>query len=213
MLFSLDKHDLWFPDPSLADDDGLLAIGGDLRTERLKLAYANGIFPWYSDDTPILWFAPKERFVLFPTEVHISRSMRKFMRSSSFTITENQAFAEVIRNCAIQPRKGQRGTWITQDMQGAYLALHKRGIASSIEVWADGQLCGGLYGVICGNKKHVFCGESMFSVSPNASKLALIHLCHKHSFKLIDCQIASEHLQSMGARLISSENYLKLLHT
>jgi len=213
MLFQLDNQDIWFPDPSLAEEDGLLAIGGDLRIERLQLAYAHGIFPWYSDETPILWYAPPERFVLFPKEIKISKSMRKIIRSSPYTVTYNQAFDRVIQCCAEVPRKEQTGTWITQDMQQAYIELHKQGAASSIEIWLDDELCGGLYGVICGHRAHVFCGESMFSVSPNTSKLALIYLCQLDTFELIDCQIASEHLRAMGAKNISNESYLKILHS
>lgn len=213
MLFQLDESDIWFPDPSLAESDGLLAIGGDLSLARLELAYDNGIFPWYDNETPILWYAPHQRFVLFPHELKISKSMRKVLHSSVFTVTYNTAFKEVILNCAKVKRVGQEGTWITDEMQEAYIKLNKeKGIAISIEVWKDAQLCGGLYGVICGNRHHVFCGESMFSLLPNASKLALIYLCNLNKFDLIDCQIESEHLKSMGARLISRERYQKILH-
>lgn len=211
MLFQLDEDDIWFPDPSLADSDGLLAIGGDLSLPRLELAYNYGIFPWYDDQTPILWYAPHERFILFPNELNVSKSMRKIIRSSIFTVTYNMAFKDVITNCAKVKRSGQDGTWITKEMQEAYVNLHKEGIAISVEVWQNSQLCGGLYGVICGKKQHVFCGESMFSLLPNASKLALIYLCNLNKFELIDCQIESEHLKSMGARMISREHYQKIL--
>lgn len=212
MLFQLDENDIWFPDPSLADSDGLLAIGGDLSLARLELAYNHGIFPWYDDQTPILWYAPHERFILFPNELKISKSMQKIIRSSIFTVTYNRAFKDVITNCAKVKRPGQDGTWITKEMQDAYINLNKEGIAISIDVWQNSQICGGLYGVICGKKKHVFCGESMFSLVPNASKLALIYLCNLNKFELIDCQIESEHLKSMGARMISREHYQKILH-
>lgn len=213
MLFQLDNQDIWFPDPALAEEDGLLAIGGDLSVERLRLAYAHGIFPWYNDETPILWYAPPARFVLFPNELKISKSMRKIMRSSPYTLTYNQAFDRVIRCCAEIPRKEQTGTWITSDMQQAYIKLHKQGAAASVEVWQNGELCGGLYGVICGSRAHVFCRESMFSVLPNASKLALVYLCQLSTFELIDCQIASDHLRTMGAKTISNKRYLKILHS
>lgn len=212
MLFQLDENDIWFPDPSLADSDGLLAVGGDLSIARLELAYDNGIFPWYDDRTPILWYAPHERFILLPSELKVSKSMRKIIRSAIFTVTYNTAFQDVISTCAKVKRFGQKGTWITKEMQEAYLRLNKEGIAISIEVWQNAQLCGGLYGVICGKKHHVFCGESMFSLLPNASKLALIYLCNLNKFELIDCQIESEHLKSMGARMISREHYQKILH-
>ncbi len=216
MFFQLDKDDVWFPDPSFADEDGLLAIGGDLSSERLQLAYAHGIFPWYNHDTPILWYSPHDRFVLFPTELKISKSMRKEIRNNLYHITFNKAFEQVIQHCAHVPRKEQEGTWITSDMQQAYIALHQQGIALSVEVWTGAtvpQLCGGLYGVICGSKSHVFCGESMFSLLPNASKWALINLCQRLPFALIDCQIESEHLKSMGARTITRNEYLEVLHT
>ncbi|QNL50906.1 leucyl/phenylalanyl-tRNA--protein transferase [Olivibacter sp. SDN3] len=213
MIFQLDRHEIWFPDPSLAEDDGLLALGGDLRTERLVMAYANGIFPWYSEETPILWYAPKQRFVLLPEELKISKNMRKFIRTSSYTITYDEAFADVIKNCASIPRPNQDDTWITPAMQSAYIELHAKGLASSVEIWHKEQLCGGLYGVICGKRKHIFCGESMFSIQPNTSKLALISLCLSKKFELIDCQIESEHLKSMGAKLISNKDYLNILNT
>jgi len=213
VFFQLDEQEIWFPDPSLAESDGLLAVGGDLRIERLELAYEHGIFPWYDEETPILWYAPHNRFVLFPDELRISKSMRKTMKSGIFTVTCNEAFEEVIKGCAQTPRKEQSGTWITSDMQHAYINLHKKGRANSIEIWFENNLCGGLYGVVCGNRRHVFCGESMFSIMPNASKLALIYLCQLKKFELIDCQIDSEHLRSMGARNISSESYLEILHT
>lgn len=212
MLFHLDEHEIWFPDPSLAEEDGLLAFGGNLSTERLTLAYANGIFPWYNDDSPVLWYAPKKRFVLFPEEVKISKSMHRILRTSTYTITTDEAFADVIAKCARTPRPNQEGTWITSDMQEAYIALHAQGIASSIEVWHGRQLCGGLYGVICGKRRHVFCGESMFSLQPNTSKLALLTLCLSQKYELIDCQIESSHLKSMGARLIDNKDYLNILN-
>jgi leucyl/phenylalanyl-tRNA--protein transferase len=207
MIFRLDKR-LLFPDPALAEEDGLLAVGGDLSTRRLLLAYQNGIFPWYNDDTPILWYSPHERFVLFPGELKISKSMRQVLRSGRFTVTYDQCFDWVIEACSTTGRKGQNGTWITGDMKDAYIALHHEGYAHSIEVWETEQLVGGLYGVQVGS---IFCGESMFSLVPNASKVALISLCNSGNYTLIDCQVHTEHLESMGARLISRKEYIEIL--
>ena len=207
MIFRLDER-LLFPDPGLAEDDGLLAVGGDLSVERLLLAYKNGIFPWYSRDEPILWFSPHERMVIYPQEIKISGTMRKVLKSGSFTITKNKCFAEVIANCASAKREGQDGTWITGDMKIAYQLLHQLGYAHSFEVWHQDKLAGGLYGVEAGN---IFCGESMFSLMSNASKAALVHLCQIRDYKLIDCQLYTPHLESMGARLISRQEYMKAM--
>ena len=208
MIFRLLDDEYIFPDTALAEPDGLLAIGGDLSVGRLLLAYQSGIFPWFSEDDPILWYAPHERCVIFPDRVKMSKSMRKIVNSDVFRITSNQAFAEVVRNCATVPRIGQDGTWITNDMQNAYVKLHERGIAHSIEIWQNNELVGGLYGVKIGK---VFCGESMFSKISNASKIALIHLAKNMGFELIDCQLPNDHLMSMGAEMISREDYLKIL--
>jgi leucyl/phenylalanyl-tRNA--protein transferase len=207
MIFRLDKR-IIFPNPSLAEEDGLLAVGGDLSTGRLLLAYHNGIFPWYNDDTPILWYSPHERFVLFPDELKISKSMSQILRSDRFRITYDQNFAEVIDACSSVNRKDQPGTWITADMKEAYTGLYREGYAHSVEVWESEKLVGGLYGVRIGA---IFCGESMFSKVSNASKVALISLCNDHNYKLIDCQVHTEHLESMGARMISREEYLMIL--
>ncbi|MCD8740898.1 leucyl/phenylalanyl-tRNA--protein transferase [Mucilaginibacter roseus] len=207
MIFRLDER-LLFPDPALAEEDGLLAIGGDLSPERLMLAYQSGIFPWYSDETPILWYSPHERFVLNPAKVIISKSMRQVMRSGRFRVTFNTAFADVIQACSLVPREGQDGTWITNDMMAAYIDLHRLGKAHSVEVWHDDVLVGGLYGVGVGK---VFCGESMFSKVSNASKTALITLCQTGKYYLIDCQVYTEHLESMGAGMISSDEYMAIL--
>jgi leucyl/phenylalanyl-tRNA--protein transferase len=207
MIFRLDKR-LVFPDPELAEPDGLLAVGGDLSANRLMLAYSHGIFPWYSEETPILWYSPHERFVLYPTGLRISKSMRQIMRSGKFKITVNQCFEQVINACSVVPREGQDGTWITDDMKQAYVNLHQLGHAHSYEVWQDDELVGGLYGVHVGR---VFCGESMFSRVSNASKLALTYLCQSSLYDLIDCQVHTEHLESMGARFISRAEYLHLL--
>ena len=204
MVFLLNQDDITFPDAELAEDDGLLAVGGDLSLPRLLLAYRSGIFPWYGPDTPILWYSPHQRYVIFPHQINISKSMRQLMRRQTYTVSVNQSFKQVIQACAQTYRPGQDGTWITDDMQQAYLNLHQQGHATSVEVWQAGQLVGGLYGVCMGR---VFCGESMFSRKPNASKLALIYLCQNMGFELIDCQLHNEHLESMGGRYISREEY------
>jgi len=207
MIFRLDER-LIFPDPALAEDDGLLALGGDLSVKRLLLAYQNGIFPWYSDETPILWYAPHERFVLFPDALVISKSLRRVLRSGAFTVTVDTAFEKVIRACSAIPRSGEDGTWIIPDMITAYTELHRQGHARSIEVWQNEELVGGLYGVAVGR---VFCGESMFSLASNASKVALVQLCLM-GYSLIDCQVYTAHLASMGARMVHREDYLKVLN-
>ncbi len=208
MIFRLNDDDIEFPPAELAEDDGLLAVGGDLSPQRLLNAYSLGIFPWYSEETPILWYSPHERFVLFPHKLKISKSMRQLLRSGKFSITENQAFSEVIKSCAEVERKDQPGTWILDEMQEAYINLHQLGQAHSIEVWSEGAVVGGLYGVKCRN---VFCGESMFSKVSNASKIALVWLCQNKGYSLIDCQVHTEHLESMGAEFISREEYMEVL--
>ena len=209
MIFQLSEDVLWFPEPELADDDGLLAIGGDLSAERLVLAYESGIFPWFSEETPILWYAPHKRFVLFPNQLKVSKSMHKLLISKKFRITFDTAFPEVIKACASITREDQEGTWITSDMQLAYINLFRLGIAHSVEVWENDQLVGGLYGI---HINSVFCGESMFSKVSNASKAALIWLCQNKNFKLIDCQVHTSHLESLGARFISMKEYLDFLN-
>ena len=176
MIFHLNDNDIYFPDTSLAEEDGLLAIGGDLSPERLLLAYQSGIFPWYSDEEPICWYAPHERCVIFPDKIFISKSMQKITDRNVFTVTTNTAFKEVIRNCKQTIRKEANGTWITDKMETAYSKLHSLGIAHSAEVWQNDEFVGGLYGIKINN---VFCGESMFSKVSNASKAALIWLCTK----------------------------------
>lgn len=208
MIFRLNR-DLIFPDPALAEDDGLLAVGGDLRPERLMLAYQHGIFPWYSEETPILWYSPHRRFVLFPQKVKVARSMRQYLKTPELEIRTNHDFEGVILRCGSIRRPGQDGTWITPEMKRAYIRLHRLGHAHSIETYLNGELVGGLYGVQSGN---VFCGESMFSLRPNASKAALIHLCMQGGYSLVDCQIHTPHLESMGAEFISREQYLRVLH-
>lgn len=208
MIFRLDDR-LVFPNPSLAEEDGLLAVGGDLSTERLLLAYENGIFPWYSEGEPVLWYSPHERFVLYPSRLRVSKSMRQVLRSGKFRITTNTCFNDVVEACSVIKREGQDGTWITADMKAAYANLHAKGFAQSVEVWVDNVLVGGLYGVHAGK---VFCGESMFSKASNASKAALIWLCETVGYQLIDCQVYTEHLESLGAQMITREEYIAILH-
>ena len=207
-MIILAPHFTRFPDVSLAEADGLLAIGGNLEYETLKQAYQSGIFPWYSEGEPICWYAPPERCVILPEQVKVSKSMEQLLRSGRLEITFNQAFEEVIRQCAIIERPGQEGTWILPEMQAAYLRLHKAGHAHSVEVWEDGALAGGLYGVAV---KDIFCGESMFSRRSNASKAALIWLCRQGNFSLIDCQVPNDHLMSLGAVMISRKKYMHYL--
>lgn len=208
MVYQLSEDEIWFPEQGLADEDGLLAVGGDLSANRLILAYQHGIFPWYSDDTPILWYAPHERFVLFPDKLRISSTMRKLMKIAKFQITFDQDFSAVIHSCASIRREGDPGTWITSDMQEAYINLNRLGHAHSVEVWENNVLVGGLYGVSVNN---VFCGESMFSKVSNASKAALIWLCQNKAYTMIDCQVHTSHLESLGAEFISRGDYLECL--
>lgn len=207
MIFQL-TEELIFPNPSLSEPDGLLAIGGDLSRERLILAYQHGIFPWFSEDDPICWYAPKERCVIYPEMVKLSKSMKKVLRDKRFRVTMDTAFEDVIANCAATPRKDQHGTWITNEMQEAYIDLFHAGWAHSVEVWQDDVLVGGLYGL---QINRVFCGESMFSSVSNASKTALIWLCKHPEYELIDCQLPNEHLMSMGAEMILAEDFLDVL--
>ena len=197
-----------FPGYDCTSEEGVIALGGDLSVERLTHAYKNGIFPWFSDNDPIVWYCPFERMVLFPAEIKISKSMQKIINKNEFTITENTAFEAVIYNCKNIDRNDGFGTWITNDMEQAYLNLHKKGIAKSIEVWFKDELVGGLYGV---EINHIFCGESMFSKVSNASKLAFMHLAKNKNYKLIDCQIHNEHLASLGAREIDRSLFLNIL--
>ena len=197
-----------FPRYDCTSEEGVIALGGDLSAERLTHAYKNGIFPWFSDNDPIVWYCPFERMVLFPAEIKISKSMQKIINKNEFTITENTAFEAVIYNCKNIDRNDGFGTWITNDMEQAYINLHKKGIAKSIEVWFKDELVGGLYGV---EINHIFCGESMFSKVSNASKLAFMHLAKNKNYKLIDCQIHNEHLASLGAREIDRSLFLNIL--
>jgi len=203
------NQEVWFPEVSMASKDGILAIGGDLSPERLTLAYKRGIFPWFDDNEPILWWSPDPRFVLFPEQLKVSKSMRQVLRNSDFKITINKDFEGVISNCSKIKRDGQQGTWITNDMKVAYIKLHKLGVAKSVEVWLNDELVGGLYGIDLDNG--VFCGESMFSKVSNASKVAFISFIQNSNYKLIDCQVYTNHLESLGAKEISREAFLKYL--
>ena len=200
-----------FPPPQSATKEGVVAVGGDLSPARLLLAYRSGIFPWFEEDSIILWWSPDPRMVLFPEKLKISKSMRKLLREDRFKITFDKAFEAVISNCANVKRIGQRSTWITKDMERAYCLLHKMGYARSVEVWDKDELVGGLYGIDLGN---VFCGESMFSKVDNASKFGFIHyvqMLKTKNYKLIDCQVHTDHLASFGAEEISRKEFLKYL--
>ncbi len=214
MLFILDPNspDEKFPPVEQAEQepDGLLAVGGDLSSTRLLNAYRSGIFPWYSSDQPILWWSPDPRMILYPKQLKISRSLRKAMRNSDLTITIDQAFTDVVTACAA-PRHKQSGTWITDEMRQAYLTLFKRGYAHSVDVWEEDRLVGGLYGVAIGR---VFFGESMFSIRDNASKTAMVFLCERlisWGYELIDCQVYSKHLASLGAEEVTRSEFCSLL--
>ncbi|OQW91561.1 MAG: leucyl/phenylalanyl-tRNA--protein transferase [Beggiatoa sp. IS2] len=205
-------HDFPPAENALIHPDGLLAVGGDLTPTRLMVAYRRGIFPWYSEDQPILWWSPSERMVLFPEHLKIARSLRKVIQKHQFQVTFDQNFRDVIIGCAQQPRPQQPGTWITSDMIEAYCQLHHYDFAHSVECWYEGQLVGGLYGVALGK---IFVGESMFSRMTDASKVAFVHLVRqlqRWGYELIDCQVYTDHLQSLGAIPISREQYLNLLN-
>ena len=204
------SKEIIFPNPDLAEEDGLLAVGGDLKFERLILAYCNGIFPWYSDGEPILWWCPKPRFIIKPNEVNVSKSMKRVFNKGKFTVTFDKDFKAVIQNCK-ELRENKEGTWITDEMMDAYINLHKRGFASSVEVYNNEKLVGGLYGVKIGK---CFFGESMFSIESNASKVALISMCKKleeEGFIFLDCQMHTNHLESMGGRFIDWEEFKLML--
>ena len=205
------SEDTNFPPPHLATKEGLLAVGGDLSPERLLSAYRSGIFPWYSDGDPILWWSPDPRLILYPDQVRVSRSLNKVIRRQAFRITMNADFPAVISACAVTLRRCTPGTWITDEMRRAYCRLHALGHAHSVEAWHEDQLVGGLYGVAMGR---CFFGESMFSSMSNASKVALVHLgrhLHAKGFRLIDCQLPTDHLISMGAVKVSRKKFLSLL--
>jgi len=204
------SDELVFPPARLAEE-GVLAVGGDLSPSRLMLAYRSGIFPWFNEDDPIIWWSPDPRFVLFPHNLHISKSMHRVLKKQEFRVSYNEDFEGVIASCQTIERNGQAGTWITNEMQSAYVQLHKLGYAKSIEVWREEELVGGMYGVDLGD---VFCGESMFSNVSNASKIGLIFFIRdfaKRGGKVLDCQVYSSHLASMGATEISRDAFLNML--
>ena len=212
-VFQLD-NELWFPDPHQGEEDGLIAVGGDLSVDRLLLAYSYGFFQWFSfrDNEEPLWFCPMQRFVIFPSEIHVSHSMQQLINKHELRPTINKDFEGVIRGCATaQNRNKEEGAWLGPDIIKAYTEMHRQGFAASVEVWQEERLVGGLYGVSLGK---AFFGESMFSLVPNASKLALIYLARmfeSYGGKLIDCQFETPHLRSMGGRFISYEEYMKII--
>ena len=209
-MYFLSKE-LYFPPVEEASYEGILAIGGDLSIERLLLAYQNGIFPWFNEDEPILWWAPPERMVVAPSIYKVSKSIRNLLNQNKFRITFNQNFSDVIAGCQQVERIGQDGTWISKDIIESYTKLHEMGIAKSVEVWQNDELVGGLYGIDLG---HIFCGESMFSKVPNASKIAFVTLIkhlNENNYKLLDCQVHNDHLEKLGAIEILRETFMKIL--
>lgn len=211
-VYRLSEQYLIFPDPRKAHEDGILAVGGDLSPNRILLAYQEGIFPWFNEDDPIIWWSPDPRFVLFPEKLSIQKSMRPYLNKNIFKVTYNYDFPAVIDNCQKIYRKGQDGTWLSEEMKNAYITLHRMGFMQSVEVWNQhNELVGGLYGGILGN---CFFGESMFSKVSNASKFGFIKLVqhlYQHDFALIDCQIHSDYLASLGAELIPRNHFLSIL--
>ncbi|WP_179333715.1 leucyl/phenylalanyl-tRNA--protein transferase [Winogradskyella costae] len=207
MYFLTDKIE--FPNVSEASAEGLLAVGGDLSPERLLHAYSNGIFPWFQDEEPILWWSPNPRFVLFPEDLKVSKSMKQVLKKNNFKVTTNRAFKTVMENCAKAKRNDQDGTWISDNMISAYCKLHQLGFAKSIEVWQNDKLVGGLYGIEINDT--VFCGESMFAEVSNASKVGFITLVQNSNYKLIDCQLHTKHLESLGGRNISRLEFLNFI--
>jgi len=209
-LFQL-TDDLVFPDPRHSEENGLLAVGGDLDPTRILLGYENGIFPWFNAEDPILWWSPDPRYVLYPNRLKVSKSMKQLMRKGRFELSLDRAFSEVISNCGIVKRDGEQGSWITSEMEDAYNALHDLGVAHSSEAWLEGELVGGLYGVCLGG---IFFGESMFHKASNASKAAFIHLVDflkNNGIEIIDCQMHTDHLESLGGEHITKERFLKEL--
>ena len=198
-----------FPPLTKTNPEGLLAVGGDLSPERVLYAYQNGIFPWYESDQPIMWWAPDPRFVLYPHKLKVSKSTKQILKNHSFEITMNRNFEDVITACANVKREAQSGTWITDEMIETYCKLHQKGIAKSVEVWQNKKLVGGLYGIELNDT--IFCGESMFSYVSNASKIGFISLVQNSNYKLIDCQLHTNHLQSLGAKAISRSKFMEYI--
>ncbi len=211
-VYTLDER-IIFPHPNFADESGLLAVGGDLSPERLLLAYSQGIFPWYAEDEPIMWWSPNPRMILFPDELKVSKSLKQSINNKEFEIKFDTLFEKVISNCSKSPRSDQDGTWITEQMKQAYTNLHQLGYAHSVETYFNGELVGGLYGISLGK---AFFGESMFFTKRDASKIALYFLVQKlkeWDFHFIDAQVETEHLKRMGAQLISRKEFLISLNT
>ena len=209
-MYFLSKE-LYFPLVDEASIEGVLAIGGDLSVERLQLAYRSGIFPWFNEDEPILWWSPPERMVVVPSIYKVSKSIRNLLNQNKFKVTFNQNFRDVILGCQQIDRPGQDGTWLSDDFVESYTKLHEMGIAKSVEVWQNDELVGGLYGVDLG---HIFCGESMFSKVPNASKIAfvtLINFLKENNYKLLDCQVHNDHLEKLGAFEVSRDVFMRVL--
>ena len=207
------NDNLIFPSVDMTTDEGIIAVGGDLGIERLLLAYRSGIFPWYNEDEPIVWWSPDPRFVLFPDKLKVTKSMQSVLNNGTFRFTINRAFSSVLQSCKSITRKDQEGTWITPEVQKVYTQLHELGYAHSAEAWMNGELVGGLYGIKLGN---VFFGESMFSKVSNASKFAFINYVRqlqKENIALIDCQVYTAHLESLGAKMIKREVFMDLLKT
>ena len=204
-------NDYKFPSPKLATNEGIVAIGGDLNPLRILEAYKNGIFPWFNDDENLIWWSPDPRMVLFPEKIKLSKSFRSFLKKKEYRVSFNENFESVIESCSNIKRVGQKGTWITSGLKKSFIKLHEMGHAHSVEVWHQNVIIGGLYGLDLGN---IFCGESMFSKKPNASKVALYYLCKElksNYYKFIDCQVPSEHLRSLGAEEISRNSFLEKL--
>lgn len=212
-MILLDDNEIYFPNPALVDSpSGVIAVGGDLSLERLWLAYRLGIFPWYNPGEEILWWCPDPRFVLYPSELKVSKSMKKFLRNNTFSFTENKCFKEVMQACQNTRRTGQDGgTWITNELIEQFSQLHSLGVAHCVEVWQDEVLVGGFYGLKIGR---VFCGESMFSKVSNASKAGFIHFVttHQNDYEIIDCQVHTDHLESLGAKHIPKRDFLEILN-
>lgn len=208
----LDPDEISFPDPELYEGyEGIVAFGGDLSAERVWFAYQLGIFPWFNPGEEILWWCPDPRFVLFPKDLKVSKSMRKILNRNVFSFSENRDFRGVIKNCREVSRKGQEGTWLSDELMNTFIQLHTYGLAKSIEVWQDDELVGGFYGLQIGN---MFCGESMFAKVSNASKAGFIHFVesHRQTLEIVDCQSHTEHLESLGAGMIPKKEFLKILH-
>lgn len=211
MAYYFLRDELFFPPVHIASREGIVAVGGDLSVERLLLAYRSGIFPWFSEGEPIIWWSPEPRFVLYPACVKVSKSMKQLFKKRAFSVTLDKAFEKVITNCQKIKREGQYGTWITPEMKNAYIELHQLGYAHSVEVWQENKLVGGLYGIGLGS---IFFGESMFSKVSNASKYGFITLCkilEKNNFELIDCQVHTEHLESLGAEFIPRQQFVQIV--